>query len=191
VLGGLLSAGVGAQQASPRPAVPAPGGSKPIAPPADYVIGIDDVLTIFVYGQDPMHSGDVVVRPDGKIARLMIDEIPAAGLTTQQLKAELTKAYSRFFQDPVILVSPKEIRSRKVFIVGNVVRPGEYLLNEPMNVLTLIAKAGGLLEFADREHIAIIGKDPLPNGNPNKRIFNYEKLDKIPQLMPGDHVVVK
>ena len=70
---------------------------KPPVVPIDYVIGPDDVLTITVDGQDPtLHSGDVVVRPDGRISRPLIDDIQAAGLTLLELKAELTKAYPSF-----------------------------------------------------------------------------------------------
>ena len=163
------------------------------AAPADYVIGADDVLTITVYGQDPIHTGDVVVGPDGKIARLMIGEIRAAGLTPQKLNDALTKAYSKFFTEPMVLVTPKQINSRKVGITGNVLKPAEYPLNEEMNILGLIIKAGGLQEYAKKDDILLIRKDPLPNGKPDVEHFNYNKIGtaKIPMLRPGDQVVVK
>jgi polysaccharide biosynthesis/export protein len=195
LLSAVLCTCASAQQTKPA----APGGngnSSSTAPvPTDYVIGADDVLTIVVYGQDPMHTGDVVVRPDGKISRLMIDEIQAAGLTPLQLKDRLTKAYSRFFQDPMILVAPKQINSRKVFITGMVAKPGEYLLNEPMDLLTLITKAGGLLEYADKENIRLYRN--LPNGKVESFKFNYNALfegkglPQIPELKPGDRVIIR
>jgi polysaccharide biosynthesis/export protein len=195
LLGTALTTGASAQQAPPKPAAPAPNGTKPVTAPSDYVIGIDDVLTIVVYGQDPMHSGDVVVRPDGKISRLMIDEVRAAGLTTAQLKDELTKAYSKFFQEPMILVSPKQINSRKVFITGMVAKPGVYSLNEPMDLLTLITMAGGLLEYADKGDIRLYRS--LSNGKVESFKFNYNALfegkglSQIPELKPCDRVIVR
>ncbi len=148
---------------------------KPLVVPIEYVIGPDDVLTITVDGQGPtLHSGDVVVRPDGKIWRPWIDEIQAAGLTSLELKAELTKAYSRFFKDPVILVSPKQINSRKVGITGNVSKPGEYSLREPMDLLQLLAKAGGLTLYADKENIHIIRRHA--DGKIETIVFNYMKV---------------
>jgi polysaccharide export outer membrane protein len=198
LLGALLGAGVSAQQAPPKSQTPAGNGAaRPPAEPPDYVIGPDDILTIIVYGQDPMHSGDVVVRPDGKISRLMIGEVQAANLTTAQLTAELTKAYSKLFQEPVILVSPKEIKSRKVYITGEVKNPGsgEYLLNQPMDVLQLITKAGGLQDWANKENIRIIRT--LSTGKQEVIVFNYNNLFEakgtvdIPQLKPGDRVIVK
>ena len=194
----VSSAAAQQQTPPPKPAsppAPADNGAKPV-PPVDYIIGAGDILTIIVYGQDPaLHSGDVIVRPDGKISRLLIDEVQAAGLTPLQLKGELTKAYSKYFQEPMVLVNPKEIRSRKVGIVGSVLRPGEYEINEAMDILQLITKAGGFQEFADRENVRLIRR--LPNGKIETIVFNYDKvfegkgLTTIPQLKPGDQIIVR
>jgi polysaccharide export outer membrane protein len=195
----VSSAAAPQQTPPPKPAtppVPADNGAKPAPAPVDYIIGAGDILTIIVYGQDPaLHSGDVIVRPDGKISRLLIDEVQAAGLTPLQLKVELTKAYSKYFQEPMVLVNPKEIRSRKVGIVGSVLKPGEYEINEAMDILQLITKAGGFQEFADRENIRLIRR--LPNGKIETIVFNYDKvfegkgLTTIPQLKPGDQIIVR
>jgi polysaccharide biosynthesis/export protein len=197
LLGFALATGtVSAEQAAPKPAAPPPNGTTPLLPPPDYVIGPDDLLTITVYGQDPaLHSGDVIVRPDGKISRLLIDEVQAAGLTPLQLKAVLTKAYSRFFQEPMILVQPKQINSRKVGISGMVFKSGEFPLNEPMDILQLITKAGGLQEYADKENIRLIRRHP--DGKIETIVFNYKKVfegkgvTQVPQLKPGDQVLVR
>ena len=139
----------------------------------------------------------MTVRPDGKITLLLVDEIVASGRTPIQLRGDLVKAYGKFFQEPVIHVTAKEIRSRRVYIVGLVMRPGYYYMNEPLNVLQLIAIAGGLQEFASKEDITIVRKDPLPNGVPDKVTFNYNKVfdaknrTPIPQLKPGDQVIVR
>lgn len=202
LLGFALATGtVTAQQAAPKPAAPkpaapAPNGNKPLTPPPDYVIGPDDVLTITVFGQDPaLHSGDVIVRPDGKISRLLIDEVQAAGLTPLQLKAELTTAYAKFFREPMILVQPKQINSRKVGISGMVFKSGEFPLNEPMDILQLITRAGGLQEYADKENIRLIRRHP--DGKIETIVFNYKKVfegkgvTQVPQLKPGDQVLVR
>lgn len=188
--------GTGKPSAQPEPGKPAPGAPA-IRVPDDYVIGVSDVLTIYVYAQDPMLSGDAIVGPDGKISRLLINEIEAAGLTPEQLRQKLTQAYAKYFSEPTIAVAPKQINSRKVFITGMVPKNGSYDLLEPMNVLQLITMAGGLLEYADKEHIILVRKQPLQNGKPDITVFNYnnlfdpKKLDKIPQLKPGDQVVVR
>ncbi len=204
LLGGVVFVSGAAAQAPkppvqqpPKPTVPpAPNGAAPATtePPA-YVIGADDILTIIVYGQDPMHSGDVVVRPDGKISRLMIEDVMAAGKTTAELKDVLTKAYLKIFQEVELLVTPKEIKSRRVFISGEVKAPGEFPLNQPMDIVQLISKAGGFQDWADKENLRLIRT--LPNGKQTIIPFNYNKLFEakgvidIPQLQPGDRVIVK
>ena len=164
----------------------------PVVPPADYVIGLDDILTV-TFWHDKDLSADVVVRPDGKIGLPLVNEVEAAGLTTQQLKEKLTAAATRFLENPNVTVVVKEIKSRKVFITGRVERPGAYVLTAPTRVLQLIAMAGGLKEFADAKHIVITR---MVSGTPVIYTFNYKDVtrgrglrDNI-ELTPGDTVVV-
>ena len=194
----LIVTGVSAaQQGSPKPGTPSGNGRANTPPPDDYVIGANDVLTISLFGQDPKYSGDVTVRPDGKITLLLVDEIAAAGRRPIELKTELVKAYSKYFQDPVILVSPKQINSRLVYIQGMVMKPGSYPLTDSMNLTQLIALAGGLQDWADRENIVLVRKELLPNGKVERIFFNYNSvfekgsLGTIPTLRPGDQVFIK
>ena len=169
---------------------------KPATDAPPYVIGAGDVLSISLHGQDPsLHAGDVVVRPDGKIWRYMIDEVQASGLTPIELREELTRAYSKYFKEPTVFLNAKEFNSRRVGITGKVMQSGEHVIYESMTVLELITKAGGFQEFADKKNILIIRRHP---DNKIQRIpFNWERLwdDKIapdvPFLQPGDQVIVK
>jgi polysaccharide export outer membrane protein len=192
LLGATTIAGVASEQA-PRPQQ---ASTKPdsILEPADYIIGPEDVLTITVYGQDPMLSGDVVVRSDGKISRRLIGEMQAATLTPVELTAALIKAYAKFFEDPEILVQAKQINSRKVYISGNVFKPGAYSINDSMDIMQLIALAGGLQEYSDKENIRLLRR--LPSGKTEAIPFNHNKIFEsknpdIPVLRPGDQVVVR
>lgn len=163
----------------------------------EYRIGPDDVLSVNLYGQDPKYSREVTVRPDGKITLLLLDDVQAADLTPLELKAQLTRAYSKYFEEPVLLVDAKQINSRKVYISGEVARPGEYKLNGEMNIVQLIALAGDFTSWADREKIALIRKEPLPDGKLDKSFFNFKTIfdskstKPVPMLEPGDQVIVK
>src|SRR5215467_14662660 len=123
--------------------------------PADYVIGADDVLTV-VFWRDKDMSGDVVVRPDGKITLPLLNDIQAAGLTPDQLREQVSKLAEHFLEEPAATVVVKQINSRKVFITGEVSKPGPYPLTTPTTVLQLIAMAGGLGEYAHKDEIVIM-----------------------------------
>jgi len=190
-------------QPGPRPASPA--GAPPdtpdtptqnpaatVAPPPTYAIGPGDILAIAFWGQKEL-SGDVLVRPDGKISLLLVNDIDAAGLTPDQLRNRLLRAFEKFLQDPAVTVGVKAINSRRVFIAGGVQKPGAYDLFAPMTVLQLISVAGGLREFADGRNITILRDE---GGSQRVFKFNYrevqsgENIGQNISLNPGDTVVV-
>lgn len=163
-----------------------------VTPPPDYVIGAEDVLSV-VFWRDKDMSGDVTVRPDGKISLPLINDIQAAGLTPDQLRAAVETAAKRFLEDPNAAVMVKEIKSRKVYITGQVARPGPYPLGGPTTVLQALATAGGLLEYADAKNIVVMRTE---NGRTLSYKFNYKdvirrkRIEQNITLRPGDTVVV-
>ncbi|MGE3957931.1 MAG: polysaccharide biosynthesis/export family protein [Vicinamibacterales bacterium] len=175
------------------PAAP-PGAAVPqgVQAPAGYLIGTDDVL-IVIFWQEKDMSAEVTVRPDGKISLPLLNDIQAAGQTPEQLRASIEETARKFLQEPSVTVVVKQINSRKVFITGMVGKPGPYNLTAPTTVLQLIATAGGLQEYADREHIVIVRNE---NGRPTSYRFNYKevvqqkRLSQNIELKAGDTVVV-
>ena len=186
------------------PAKPAPGTTKPaganagpvipVQPPLpdDYVIGPDDVLVVMFWREKEL-STEAAVRPDGKISIPLLQDVQAAGLTPVQLRDKLNAEAQRFVEDPNATVIVKEINSRQVFITGQVTKPGPYRLGGPTTVVQLIAMAGGLLEYADRENVSIMR---VENGAAVSYRFNYKdiserrNLKQNIMLKPGDTVVV-
>jgi polysaccharide biosynthesis/export protein len=160
----------------------------PAPPPPGYVIGQGDRLSI-VFWKDTEITSEVVVRPDGRISLPLLNDIDAAGLTPDQLRAKLLDAAGRFIADPAATVVVKEIHSRRIFITGNVDKPGAYPLTGPTTVLQLIAMAGGLREFVSGKNIAIVR-------GANRVTFDYKsvvsgkKLYQNIELRPGDTVIV-
>jgi polysaccharide biosynthesis/export protein len=167
-----------------------PAAAAPL--PDDYVIGPDDVLTV-TFWRDEAMSGEVVVRPDGKIALPLLNDVQAAGLTPEQLRDALVASAKQFVADPNATVVVKQINSRKVFITGMVERPGSYPLTSTMNVMQLIALAGGLKEFSKPQDIVVMRSD---NGQQVAYPFNYKeilkgrRLHQNIDLKPGDTVVI-
>jgi polysaccharide export outer membrane protein len=179
----------------------APGGAKPTAPalpavavvPPGYVIGVDDVLAVLFWREKDL-SGDVVVRPDGKITLPLLNDVQAAGLTPEDLRVALTTAATKYVAEPNVTVVVRQINSRRVFITGQIGKPGPYTVTPGLTVMQLIALAGGLTEFADSKNIIIMRTE---NGKPLAYRFNYKevldrkKLQQNIELKPGDTVVVK
>lgn len=188
-----------AAQAPPQTAEQAPRASAAesalpsgVVPPPGYVIGADDVLSIRFWA-DTQLSTDVVVRPDGKISVPLLNDVQAAGLTPEQLNAALEKAASKFISDANATVIVREVRSRKVYVLGQVARPNPVPLNADMNVLQVLTAVGGLLEYADKDNITIVR---MENGRERRFKFNYSQVIKgknVQQnivLQPGDTVIV-
>jgi polysaccharide biosynthesis/export protein len=187
---GALSAQ--AQNTSPRAAARTAGTANVAAPPA-YVIGPEDVLDIQFWREKEI-SGEVVVRPDGKITTPLLNDIQAAGLTPDQLRARLNEEAAKYLEAPSATVIVKQINSRKAFITGEVEKPGPYPVVAATTVLQLIALAGGLKEYADRGSIVVLRTE---NGRQTRLPFDYDKviagkaLYQNVELRPGDTVVVR
>ena len=172
--------------------VAAPAVAAPVLP-AGYVIGPDDILQI-VFWREKELSGDVVVRPDGRISLPLLNDIMAAGRTPEELRATLLTEASRYFGNPNPTVVVKEIRSRKVFITGAVEKPGPYIVTSPTTVLQLISMAGGLKEYADKKNIVVMR---TTNGKQSGYVVDYsailrrQNLEQNFLLEPGDTVLVR
>ena len=163
-----------------------------MTPPPGYVIGPDDQLFI-VYWREKDLSAEVVVRPDGQISLPLLNDVAAGGLTPEQLRLAITQGATKFVADPTVSVVVKAINSRKVFITGQIAKPGPYPLGGPTTILQLIATAGGVAEYAEKKKIVIVRRE---NGKDRTLRFNYEDVVKGKNLAqnidlkPGDSIIV-
>jgi len=157
-----------------------------------YVIGPGDVLSISVWKEEGMQL-EVLVRPDGGITYPLAGEIQAGGLTTEALSDELVSKLKKYIPHPSVTVSVLQTTSNKIYVVGKVNRPGEYLATGYMDVLQALTMAGGLTPYADPDDIKIIRR--TEKGTMMK-LFDYdevvsgERLDMNIILKAGDTVVV-
>jgi polysaccharide biosynthesis/export protein len=170
-----------------------PGSIDAKTPPIStsaYRIGVGDVLHIAVW-EEPQLTETAVVRPDGKISMLLVTELNVAGMTPEAAQQALTEQLSKFVHKPRVTVTVQEIHSRMVFITGEVQRPGAYPLMDTMNVVQLVARSGGLTDFAKQKKVYV-----LRAANSTRLNVNYEKVlkgqapEQNVQLAPGDTVVV-
>ena len=159
---------------------------------SSYQIGPGDVLSISVWKEEGMQL-EVLVRPDGGITYPLAGEVQAGGLTTQALSAELVNKLKRYIPAPNVTVSVLQSTSNKVYVIGKVARPGEFVATGYLDVLQALTMAGGLTPYADSDEIKIIRRT---ESGTKVRIFDYdevvsgERLDMNIILKAGDTVVV-
>ena len=178
-------------QAQQKVSTTVPAQSSP-ANDTTYVIGPEDLLTIDVWKEKEL-SGPVPVRPDGKISLPLLNDVQAAGLTPMELMSSLTEKLKKYVSDPTVTVTVTTINSRKVYILGEVTRPGAFPLVPDMTVLQAITSAGGPTPYAKKSGIYVLRNQ---NGTQTKLPFNYKQVVRggSPEqnifLKSGDTVVV-
>jgi len=155
-----------------------------------YRIGKEDVLDVSVW-RDPDLSRTLPVRPDGFITLPMVGEVQAEGRTTVELEQDISRRLQKYIQAPRVTVMVREVNSARVFVTGEVQKPGAYPLRGNVTVLQALAMAGGLTEFADRDGMTVI----RANNGPRIPVRYSALVDRRTQgadfpLQPGDTVVV-
>ena len=157
---------------------------------AGYKIGPQDVLRIDVWKEAEI-SRSVPVRPDGKISLPLLNDVQAAGYTPMELANLITEGLKKFITNPQVTVSVSEINSRRVYVTGEVTKPGAYPLLPNMTALQLLTSAGGFTQFARIKNIYVLRTE---GGKQTKHPFNYKdvvngKSDDV-ALQVGDTIVV-
>jgi polysaccharide export outer membrane protein len=159
---------------------------------SSYLIGANDLLNVYVWKEKEL-TQDVTVMPDGKITFPLIGEVVAAGQTVAQLRDAIADKLQKFVTAPEVTVIVKETRSRVVYTIGKVTKPGPYPLAPQMTVLQALSAAGGFTEWADTKNIVIVRRE---GGKETQLRFNYKEYtsgDNMGQnilLKPGDTIVV-
>jgi polysaccharide export outer membrane protein len=156
--------------------------------PSEYVIGVEDVVQVSVW-REPELGVTAPVRPDGRITVPVVGEIGAAGRTARQLEAELAGKLAERVSSPVVNVVVKEINASRIFVLGEVAKPGMYPLRGALTVVQALAMAGGMTEFAGKSHILILRRT---TAGQQRLTLDYEDALKSGpfELIPGDTVVV-
>jgi polysaccharide biosynthesis/export protein len=135
-----------------------------------YKIGPQDMLRIDVW-KEPDISRLVPVRPDGKITLPLLNDVQAAGLTPLQLSAKIAEGLRKYITSPQVTVGVTEINSRRIFVTGEVTRPGAFPLWPNMTVLQALSSSGGFTQFAREKNIYVLR---MEDGKQVKHPFNYK-----------------
>jgi polysaccharide export outer membrane protein len=132
------------------------------------------------------------VRIDGKLSLPLLDDIQAAGLTPLQLKNALTEKLKGFVENPTVTVTVMEANSFKVYVSGEVNKPGVHSLRSELTLVKLIIMSGGFTEWANQKKILIITKE---RGVEKRITANYKKIieGEEPDIVikRGDTIIVR
>jgi len=163
-----------------------------LAQDANYTVKPGDMLSISVW-KEPDLQKETLVRPDGSFSFPLVGEVDAKGKTVADLTKTMSQRLTKYISDPVVTVSIQEIKGNKVYVIGQVNRPGEFIMNPSVDVMQALSMAGGTTPFASLGDIVVLrrttaGKQSIP--------FRYNdvvkgrRMDQNIDLQAGDVVVV-
>jgi polysaccharide export outer membrane protein len=158
----------------------------------EYKIGPEDVLQISVW-KEPELQREVLVRPDGGITFPLAGDVMAAGKTPAELQSEIKLRIQKYIPDAVVTVSVTKLTGFRVYVIGKVKKPGQFVIGRYVDVLQALTLAGGLDPYASQKKIKVLRKK---NGKEIVFPFNYkavkngENLEQNISLQNDDVVVV-
>jgi polysaccharide export outer membrane protein len=176
-----------ASDGHPKPASAVPVDAK------SYVLGAEDNIFILVW-RSAEFSGQHMIRPDGKITINLVGEVQAAGLTPEALGSSIKERLRKVLVDPDVSVSVTQVNSKRYFIEGEVLKPGEYKLVVPTRILEALVNAGGFKDFAKQTDIRIMRGQAVLHFNYKNAIkgrTNTKNADQNVYLEPGDIIIVR
>ena len=171
---------------------PVPPSASQVVADLDYELSPEDVLEISVWKEESL-TKQVVVRPDGAFSFPLVGDVQATAKTIEQVRAEIKERLKKYIPDPVVSVSLLKVTGYKIYVIGRVNKPGEFVTGRFVDVLQALAMAGGLTPFAAENDIRILRR---VQGKEYVRKFRYadvrngENLDQNLILRSGDTVVV-
>ncbi|HEX6993498.1 MAG TPA: polysaccharide biosynthesis/export family protein [Gammaproteobacteria bacterium] len=157
-----------------------------------YLVQPGDLLHISVWGEEGLDQ-DVLVRPDGGFSFPLAGDLSAVGKTVEELRQEVTERLARYIPGSVVTVAVREINGNKIYVLGQVNNPGEFVMNPRIDVMQALSIAGGTTAFASTNDIFILRRE---NGRQVALPFRLDdvvrgrNLEQNILLESGDVVVV-
>ena len=161
-----------------------------VAGAEEYRLGPGDVLTFGVWGYEDLQVKEMAIRPDGKVAFPIVGEINALGTSTGQLTELVTEGLSHYINDPKVTVNIIKFRTTRVYVLGEVMKPGMYELEKQHNLLDALGAAGSYTRSAAKKKVYIIRKDQTNTPIKVNLMNIWEKGDMTQNYALGDGDVV-
>lgn len=159
---------------------------------ADYILNAGDELEVSVW-KEPDLTQKVIVRPDGKFSVPLAGEISGAGRSILQVQGEITTKLAKYIPEPVVTVTLTGLQGNQIYVIGQVLKPGAFVMNPRLTVVQALAVAGGMTPFAALDDIIVLRN----SGGVQKTIkFRYtdvnkgRNLEQNIRLEAGDVIIV-
>jgi polysaccharide export outer membrane protein len=194
LLTGLFVTGASAAEPVTKKS-PDPVPTQPMPQPvleAEYLLSPEDILEISVWKEETL-TKQVVIRPDGAFSFPLVGDVQATAKTVEKIRGEIKERLKKYIPEPVVSVSLLKVTGYKIYVIGRVNKPGEFVTGRFVDVLQALAMAGGLTPFAAENDIRILRR---VEGNEYVRNFRYadvrkgQHLEQNILLQSGDTVVV-
>ena len=159
---------------------------------ASYIVKPGDTLEISVW-KEPDLQRQVLVRPDGAFSFPLVGEVDARGKTVADLNKLVADRLTKYISGAVVTISVQEIKGNKIFVLGQVNKPGEFIVNPSVNIMQALSMAGGMTPFAATNDIIVLrgqGKDQTAMAFRYPEVVRGRRLDTNIELIAGDIVVV-
>ncbi len=179
---------IAAQQPVGGTQIPSQNGQQPTAQPTlptdnirpNYVLGANDQILVRAPDAEEINEKPFRIDADGNVNMPLVGRVHAAGMTVQELEADLVRRLREYIREPQVIVSVVQFRSEPVFFVGDFRSPGIYPLQGRRTLIEMLTAVGGLQPNAAR-HIKVTrraeyGSIPLPNAveDTEKKISTVE-----------------
>ena len=158
----------------------------------DYTLHAGDRIEVSVWKEEDLQR-QVTIRPDGRFTFPLTGDVQAAGRSTEEVRTDIESRLKRYIAEPVVTVVVEEAAGSRVYVIGQVNRPGMFVMNPRLNVLQALSLAGGTTAFAKLDDISIL----RGSGTSQKTLpFRYshvvegKSLEQNITLESGDVVVV-
>jgi len=157
-----------------------------------YQVKAGDVIEISVW-KEPDLQRQVLVRPDGAFSFPLVGEVDARGKTVAELNKVVSERLSRYIADAVVTIAVQEIKGNKIYVLGQVNKPGEFIVNPSVNIMQALSMAGGTTPFAATGDIIVLrgqGKEQTAMAFRYNDVVRGRNLNTNIELISGDIVVV-
>jgi polysaccharide biosynthesis/export protein len=158
-----------------------------------YTVKPGDTLGISVWKEPDLQGTAVLVRPDGTFSFPLVGQVNATGKGVVELQQIVTERLSKYISEPVVTVTVADIKGNKIYVIGQVNKPGDFIVNPRVNVMQALSMAGGTTAFASLGNISILRRTP---SGQTAIPFHYtdvvhgKELAQNIELQSGDIVVV-